>query len=124
MIASGVTRGVPLCPDRDIEYLPFTLYDHGKRPYGDAYCFVNPIGTFDGLDYEKSGIEWGKEDPNLIVRIKAYVLDRKKMQGAAQLFRIGKDPTQIVFGPDLAKNVGANKLTNVRGTKLRFNDEF
>lgn len=111
------------CPDQDIEYLPFTLYDHRKRPYSDEYCIVNPIGVFDCLDFEKSGVVFGKEDPDLVIRIKEYVLDRRKMNGAPQLFRIAKKPADIVFGPDLAKDVGAGKLTNVKGTKLRFNDE-
>src|SRR5690349_5888926 len=35
-----------LCEGVDIEYLPFTLYDHRKRAHSKDYFIINPIGTF------------------------------------------------------------------------------
>lgn len=111
-----------LCGDK-VEYLPFTLYDHRKRVCSKDYFILNPLGTFDCLDFKKSDIVWSDSDPNRIVHIKEHVLDRKKMKDAPQLFRIERDPTEYVVGVELAREIYDRDFTNVIWTKLRFNDE-
>ncbi|MCY1083208.1 imm11 family protein [Archangium lansingense] len=113
-----------LCANVEIEYLPFTLYDHHKRPYSRDYCIINPIGTFDCLDLKASDIVWDTEKPDNILRIEEAVLDREKTRAAPQLFRLKESPHTYVVGLDLAKEMQQRKLTNVFWTRLRFNDEL
>lgn len=111
------------CKGVDIEYLPFTLYDHRKRIHSRDYFIINPIGTFDCLDFKASNIVWGKKNPTEVISIRKHVLDRKKMKNAPQLFRIDKDPTEYVIGGDLASDMYDRDLTNIDWTELEFSDE-
>ncbi len=98
------------CPGVDIEYLPFTLMDHKKRPYSDAYCVVNPLVILDALDRKKSDIEI--EDGE-VIQVNKLTLSAKKVAKAPQLFRIDLDPATYVVGPALADELRARKLTNL-----------
>jgi hypothetical protein len=111
------------CQGVDIEYLPFTLYDHRKRVASRDYFIINPIGTFDCLDFEASDIKWDKDNPKEIISIRKHVLDRKKVEKAPQLFRIDKDTTEYVLGVALATEIHDRKLTNIVWNKLPFSDE-
>ena len=39
----------------DIEVIPFKLINHKGRVHSDDYVFLNPIGTIDCLDMDKTG---------------------------------------------------------------------
>lgn len=110
------------CGTQDIEYLPFTLYDHRKRPYSQDYFIINPIGTFDCLDFKASGIAWDDEKPDEILDIEVHVLDRKKMKDAPQLFRVARDPHTYVIGLELARELKKRDLTNIVVEELEFSD--
>ena len=111
------------CKGADIEYLPFTLYDHRKRVHSRDYFIINPLGTFDCLDYEACGIKWGKNNPDILISIRERVLDRKKMEKAPQLFRIGKDSTSYVVGVELARDMYDHDLTNIVWEELDFSEK-
>ena len=87
------------CKGVDIEYLPFSLYDHRKRLYSKDYSIINPIGTFDCLDPRKTNAVWDKEKPGRISLLRMPVLDRAKVAKAPELFRIPEAPTDLIFGP-------------------------
>lgn len=109
----------------DIEYLPFALYDHRKRLYSQDYSIINPIGTFDCLDLKASTIVWEDEEQQSgrIVNLRKRVLDRKKLENAPQLFRIDQAPTSYVVRLELAKEISAQKLSNVFWSELDVNDK-
>jgi hypothetical protein len=111
-----------LCGDK-VEYLPFTLYDHRKRVHSRDYFILNPLGTFDCLDLKKSDIQWGKAEPDKVIRVREPVLDRAKMKDAPQLFRVAQEPTTYVVGVELAREIYDRDFTNVIWTELRFNDQ-
>lgn len=111
------------CATVEIEYLPFTLYDHRKRPYSRDYFIINPIGTVDCLDLATSDIVWDTEKPDTLLRLREPVLDREKTRTAPQLFRLHRSPQTYVVGLDLAKEMQQRKLTNVFWTRLRYSDE-
>lgn len=46
------------CPGVEIEYLPFTLIDHKRRPCSTDYCIVNPVGGLDCVDTKASRITY------------------------------------------------------------------
>lgn len=124
LIASpGLKEAIQKHCKNEIEYLPFTLYDHRKRVFSEDYSIINPIGTFDCLDLKASDIAWSQKEPDRVLRIREYVLDRAKMQAAPQLFRIDKNPSVYVIGRELAREIYDRKLTNILWTELRFNDE-
>ena len=75
-----------------VEILPFTLYDHRKRPLSKDYWIVNPLGTFDCVNRAASEIEFWDEDPTKIVGVDKLVFDAKKLEGAPDLFRVPESP--------------------------------
>jgi hypothetical protein len=106
----------------EIEYLPFTLYDHRKRVYSTDYCLINPIGTFDCLDMNASEFLRKKSNPSEIISVTTPILDKAKVKDAPQLFRMPYSPTNYVLGFELAKDIHDRKLTNIRWKKLSFAD--
>lgn len=123
IVSSAFKEAIQKHCTNEIEYLPFTLYDHRNRPYSKDYFIINPIGTFDCLDLEASDISWSTKAPKKILRIRKYVLDRAKMQSAPQLFRVDGDPSEYVLGRELAREMYDRKLTNILWKELRFSDE-
>ena len=111
------------CKRSEIEILPFTLYDHRKRVLSKDYFLINPLGTFDCLDFKKSDITWDEDEPGEVVRIRDYVVDKKKAKKAPQLFRFHKDSSTYVVGVELAEDMYEHDLTNVAWKRLRFSGE-
>jgi len=83
-----------------VESYGFTLYDHKKRIASKDHFIVNPLGTFDCLNLQKSEIKYSKSHPDEIIRIKKYVLDPRKLESAPPLFRIKENPRAIVFSQE------------------------
>lgn len=110
------------CQGVDIEYLPFTLYDHRKRVHSRDYFIINPIGSFDCLDEAASGVKYGPEGG--VVDIEELIFDRNKARDAPQLFRVKQRPTEYVIGYELGREMFNLKLTNIIWAKLRFSDEL
>lgn len=102
----------------DVEYLPFTLYNHKKRVASRDYFIVNPIGTFDCIDFKKSKVKYSKASPDVILKIEKLVLDAKKLEKAPDFFRIDRQPSRYVVSDRLGKKIAALKPTNVFIHKL------
>jgi hypothetical protein len=111
------------CGDKQVEYLPFTLYDHRKRVHSRDYFIINPLGTFDCLDFEASTLQRGEENPERISEVLKHVLDRKKMKNAPPIFRVDKDPTTYVLNYELAKELSEGDFSNLLVTELTFSDD-
>ena len=104
-----------LCAGAEIEYLPFSLYNHKGRVHSRDYWFVNPIGTFDCLDFGASDIQYLGQD---IVRINERVLDPKKLARAPDLFRIEGEPQTYVISEHLVDALEESEPTNILVTEL------
>lgn len=99
------------CTGLQIEYLPFTLMDHKKRPFSSEYCIINVLGTFDCVDTKASDISY---TPNgKVSRIRTLVLDGKKVASAPQLFHVDLWPSTYIMGPALSGALRQAKLKNV-----------
>jgi hypothetical protein len=98
-----------------VESYGFTLYDHKKRIASRDHFIVNPLGTFDCLNLQKSEIEYSTEYPDEIIGIDRYVLDPRKLEAAPPLFRIKEDPRAIVFS-----HGAVNRLRDVNPTNAYF----
>ncbi len=107
----------------DVECLPFALYDHRRRLMSRDYCVINPLKTVDCLDLAKSQIAWNPHDPERIMHIGAYVLDRTKTIDVPRMFRLHGRTHEILIGYDLAAEIKSAGLTNVYWRKLPFSDE-
>lgn len=94
----------------EVEYLPFTLYNHKKRVHSTDYFIVNPIGAIDCLNHKASQIEYLRDR---IVGIDKFVLDSKMLETAPALFRVNEDPTQYIINEELAKAFELSGFTNV-----------
>lgn len=105
----------------EIEYLPFTLYDHRKRVHSRDYFIINPIGTLDCLDLKESDIDWDDEDPDEVLGINEMVLDHKKVKDAPQLFRVDLEPSAYVVGLELAREFKAHNFSNIFWAELPLN---
>ncbi|MFY0572849.1 imm11 family protein [Archangium lansingense] len=110
------------CAKGTVEYLPFTLYDHRNRPYSDDYFIINPIGTFDCLDFKASEIDWSESEPDRILDIEEHVLDRKKMKDAPQLFRVDRDAETYIIGLELIRAMKKHEFSNIVVEELEFSD--
>jgi hypothetical protein len=105
----------------EIEYLPFTLYDHRKRVYSRDYFIINPIGTLDCLDRKESDITWDDENPDEVLGIDGMVLDYEKVKDAPQLFRVDLEPSACVVGLELAREFKARNFSNIFWAELPLN---
>jgi hypothetical protein len=112
-----------LCPKAEIEYLPFVLLDHRNRELSKDYYLVNPIGGIECLDKAKSEITYSDAQPKRVLDIAKYVLDRKKLEKAPELFRIGEQSTDYVVSSVLLDEWKKLKATNVVTEELPFGDE-
>lgn len=104
------------CPEQDIEYLQFTLYNQKKRVYSKDYWFINPIGGVDCLSEPACGIKY--DDDGDIVTFKQLVLDSNKITEVPHLFRVLKVPTKYVMSKNLVQALKDDAVTNLLVEKL------
>ena len=101
------------CRGCEIEYLPITLFTSKKREQSRDYCLVNPIGNIDCLDLERSEIVYDKGGSGAVVSVRKFVLDPKKLERVAPLFRIREDPRNYVVTEFLAHEFAERSFTNL-----------
>lgn len=99
-----------------VEYLPFTLIDHKKRPYSTDYCIVNPLGGLDCVDTKASKITY--TSTGKVTFIDKLVLDPRKVAKAPQLFRVDLEPSMYILGQALVDEIRSAKLTNLVLTEI------
>jgi Immunity protein family (Imm11) len=105
------------CPDRNVEFLPFTLYNQKRRIHSTDYWFINPIGGLDCLNEPACGIKYDAD--GVVVTMERTVLGSDKLANAPDLFRILKAPTEYVLSRRLTQAFRDNGITNVLGKNLR-----
>jgi len=105
--------GVPM------ECLPFTLLNHKGRVASKDYFIVNPLGTLDCLDIQKSDIEWLDDQVGgEVIHVYEHVLGPKKIANAPPVFRTKEDPYCIVLNETVAERLRALNPTNVYLTEI------
>ncbi len=85
IVSSEIVAMIQQVCDNEIEYLPFTLYDHEKRVASEDYFIVNPIGTFDCLNEGASEIEYTRHGSPMEPYDTGYILDPDKLKGSSFL---------------------------------------
>jgi hypothetical protein len=101
--------------EKEIEVLPFTLYDHKKRVLSQDYWIINPVGTFGCVNRKASVIRYLEEDDpqSEIVSVKKYVFDPRKLKNAPDLFRVPESPSEYFFSERLVKKFKEKNFTNI-----------
>jgi hypothetical protein len=115
------------CAGVEIEYLPFSLYDHRKRLLSKEYVIVNPIGTLDCLDTEASDVLWDDDDPNKALAVSGIVLSAKKLskiERVPALFRLKEDRATYIMNYDLATDIYGGDYKNIFWEKLEVKGSF
>lgn len=98
-----------------VEYLPFKLFNQNKELYSTDFYIVNPLDTFDVLDYDRSEIYYSfskKEQKDVIIGIHSYVLSAKKLEQVPPLFRLKDKPRMFIVNEELAINI-EEKFDNI-----------
>lgn len=98
----------------NVEYLRITVFNHKKKVASDEYYIVHQVGTQTCIDIKKSTITWNKINPNQISSVDKLVLDEKKIEPSATLFRATHLPPVIFIRRDLAKKIEESGFTGVQ----------
>lgn len=98
-----------------LEALPFKLLNHKGRIASEDYFIVNPLGTIDCLDLERSEIEY---EDDQVVSVDKLVLAPKKLEGVPEIFRVKQDPYAILLSHALVTRLKRLKPTNVYLEKM------
>ena len=120
MIASPKVRAVieALCPDLEIDFHAFSLINHKNRVHTGDYLIINPLGGFDCLDEEASGITYDEDGD--VEDVEQIILDPDKLKDAPHLFRIDKDPEKIVFSKAMLAALRKEGVTNLLVEELEI----
>jgi hypothetical protein len=109
IVSRRVKEGIERVVTAPVEYLPVAIYNHKKRLASKDYFIINPLGTLDCLDLDRSEITWSDGE---VVDVDVFVLDPKKLDGAPDLFRIKEDPRTYVMSKRLVKELVPLDPTN------------
>ncbi|MDH5729702.1 MAG: hypothetical protein OEZ58_11980 [Gammaproteobacteria bacterium] len=103
------------------EYLPLSIINHKGRLASNEYYYINPLGTHDCLDLNKSDIEWS--DDGEVIHVNHFVLDKHKMNDVPPLFRIDQDRRAYFINQKLVDGIRAAKpdVTNLNLEKIEVN---
>jgi hypothetical protein len=105
-----------------VEYLPVSIFDHRKRLASKDYFVINPLVKVDCLDLQKSTYDRDDDDPDMFFDVEP-VIDRTKVEGAPQLFRILQSTSDILLGYDLVGEIDDRDFSNFFWERLPFSDE-
>ncbi len=103
-----------------VEYLPIRLWGHQKAPVSDDYYILNPLGSVDFIDMEKSEYAMDALDEGQIDSIEDLVVNMNKIPKEAKLFRATTKMDQIFIHDDLrlaleAEGIQGYKLMKAEG---------
>ena len=105
-------------PELEIETLPFKLLDQKGRVMSEDYFFINPLDHYDCLKDEECDISY--DDDGSILSIRKIILDKSKMDGAPDFFRVDKKPGQYVFSRKFGKTLQDEGVDNLLGIPLKI----
>jgi hypothetical protein len=100
-----------------IEFLPVTILNHKGRVASKDYFVLNPVGSVECIDVEKSGVVWNAIDESDISRMKQLVLRDGAIPAAVSIFR-----AQHLLSTILIRRALANQLSSDGFTGLYFRD--
>ncbi|RMG93914.1 MAG: hypothetical protein D6705_17425 [Deltaproteobacteria bacterium] len=107
------------CRGQEIEYLPFTLLDHGGDLLSKDYWIVNPIGTFDCVDRSRSDISYLDDDPSKdVLSVRTFAFKKERMADAPHLFRVPEQRNCYFMDETLGRALVRLEPTNLFITEI------
>jgi len=85
----------------NIEFLPITIWDREKKPIEADYYIINPVGSVEIIDMEKSKYRMGALIKDQIKRIKNLVINRNAVTEKDKLFRATTKLDQIFINEEI-----------------------
>jgi hypothetical protein len=108
-----------VCNDQEIEYLPFTLFDHKGNVYSKDYWIINPIGTYDCVDRDHSDISYLNDEPSKdILSIRSFAFKKDKMANAPHLFRVPEQTYSYFMDEKLGRALKEVEPSNLMITEI------
>ncbi|MCY1035887.1 MAG: hypothetical protein EOP84_01635 [Verrucomicrobiaceae bacterium] len=98
------------CKGQEVEYLPVLIYNHRGRLHADDYSIINPLGTVDCIDPDRSEVTMMEGE---IISVERIVLSQAKLAQHPHLFRVREAPHFYVISELLAEALKAGGFTNV-----------
>ena len=96
-----------------LEFLPVTITAH-KRLLSADYVIAHLSGTQDCIDVKASGVTWNPLDKTQILSMKQLILNEKKIDPKALIFRARGLVNQIFVKRSFADKMAASGLTGFR----------
>ena len=96
-----------------IEFLPVSVLNHKGRVASKDYSILNPVGSVDCIEIEKSGVVWNDLDASDIDRMKRLVLNEAAVPAEAGMFRAEHLLGTILVRRSLADQLSANGFTGL-----------
>jgi hypothetical protein len=97
----------------DIEYLPLAIFNHRKRPHASDYWIVNPIGTTDCLDRERSVLLRGEETGE-ITFVEQYAFRAEPLRASPpSILRVKETPWEYFVDEATARAFHGQRLSNI-----------
>lgn len=102
----------------NIELLPVKILDHKKRVAGKDYAIVHLVTTQDCINIAKSGVTWNNINPEQILKMERLIIDEKKIDPKALVFRAKGLVNQIFVRRDFSTKLEQGKFTGLRFWEL------
>src|ERR1019366_10147436 len=80
-------KTVALAGASQVEFLPVSVLNHKKRVASKDYFVMNPVGTLDCIDIEKSGVVWNALNKGLISQVEQLILKGDVVPPEVGVFR-------------------------------------
>ena len=102
----------------EIEYLPFTLLDHEGKVVSKNHVFINPLGTYDCLDYKRTQIS---KTEGITIGAEDVTLSKQKLNSLPDLIRPKDIPYLCLFSRGLAEAIiNSGFASNLRFLALAY----
>ena len=102
----------------NVEFLPISVLNHKGRVASKDYYVMNPVGTLDCVDIEKSGVVWNALNKNLISQVKHLVLKNDGIPPEVAVFRLTYMAPTILVRRSLADHLSSRGFTGLCFRKL------
>jgi hypothetical protein len=96
-----------------IEFLPVTVLNHKERIASKDYYLVNPVGSVDCIDIEKSGVVWNAIDSTSISAFQQLALKEDAVPPAVAVFRPAYRTQTILARRSLADRLSADGFSGL-----------
>jgi hypothetical protein len=97
----------------EIEFLPVAILNHKGRVASSEYFVLNPVGSVDCIDIEKSGAVWNAIDQTDISHFERLVLQNDAVPADVGMFRLAHRTRTNLLRRSLAEKLSSDVFTGL-----------